>query len=501
MSVARMALGRHSSFAYRIHPLFRRYIPQLRISGGIAKPGHGIKVQRGLFTTNNKTTPLSLSGRLDAWFSVKFPRVSRLAKNAFFRAVLRIFRISAVGIGLYSVGKAQGIHDYVRDPEAHDQSFILGALGSMQARSVETSLGREKHQTLKIDFENGGAQSQAMTREYKRLAAIGKRLVAAAHEHVRDVMLMELIEPGTLVTAKVGGKTFENVRVVGPVPAASAKQPSASSASPSSVGRPHQNPLAYRVALPQSKSKVKEKQQKELTVNGEAAVVVSRADLVAPTDLRLKESLKLLEKRWDFYLYESASPNAFVQGMLPCKVFVATGLMAGSLCENDDEVAMVIGHELAHTILDHAGEGMDAAMAALLAQVVLLSLLDPTGVLTLAFELFGFGAVAKYAYLLPSKRCHESEADHLGLTIAAKACYNPDKAIKFFDKLHALEVKFGQDSNAGGRRWTSDHPPTADRSAAMHSASEKANADFAKCKCKKEKSSVAASWTAFVMGK
>lgn len=111
-------------------------------------------------------------------------------------------------------------------------------------------------------------------------------------------------------------------------------------------------------------------------------------------------------------------------------------------------------------------------------------MLDPTGILTLVFEVFGLSMFAKYAYLLPDKRCHESEADALGLTIAAKACFDPEKAIGFFDKLHALEVKMEQDSASGGRRWTSDHPPTPDRSTAMHASVEKAQEDF-KCNCTK----------------
>ena len=98
-------------------------------------------------------------------------------------------------------------------------------------------------------------------------------------------------------------------------------------------------------------------------------VVLKREDLFTPQDVKLKESLNLLERRWQFFLYEAKSPNAFVHGMLPCKVFVSTGLLANTLCDNDDEVAMVIGHELAHTILDHAGEGMDATVTALLIQV------------------------------------------------------------------------------------------------------------------------------------
>jgi predicted Zn-dependent protease len=132
-----------------------------------------------------------------------------------------------------------------------------------------------------------------------------------------------------------------------------------------------------------------------------------------------------------------------VAGLLPGRVFVASALVRG-FCANDDELAMVMGHELAHTILDHAARDLDNMASAAVVQLVVLSLLDPTGLGTLLFELLGAGALfSKYAYLLPAKRCAESEADALGLTLVAKARYSPARAICFFERLHALEHATG----------------------------------------------------------
>jgi len=118
-----------------------------------------------------------------------------------------------------------------------------------------------------------------------------------------------------------------------------------------------------------------------------------------------------------------------------------------------------MGHELAHTILDHAEQDMNNMAAAAVVQLMVLSLLDPTGLGTLLFELFGVGSlVSKYAFLLPAKRCSESEADALGLTLVAKARFNPKQAVGFFDKLHALEEKH----NAGGVRVCCEGITTVD---------------------------------------
>ncbi len=106
--------------------------------------------------------------------------------------------------------------------------------------------------------------------------------------------------------------------------------------------------------------------------------------------------------------------------------------------------------------------------------MVVLALLDPTGVSAFLVEVFGLGALLRYALALPSERCHESEADDLGLDIAAGACYDPNLAAGFFEKLAALEGALP------GMAWASDHPPSGDRFQAMRARAGQAQAE-ARC--------------------
>lgn len=56
---------------------------------------------------------------------------------------------------------------------------------------------------------------------------------------------------------------------------------------------------------------------------------------------------------------------------------------------------MVLGHELAHTILDHTGDSLKSAGMVAMVQVALLTVLDPTGFLIFIFELGGMGWIIR----------------------------------------------------------------------------------------------------------
>jgi len=108
-----------------------------------------------------------------------------------------------------------------------------------------------------------------------------------------------------------------------------------------------------------------------------------------------------------------------------------------------------MGHELAHTILHHGGQDWSNMATALIVQLALLSVLDSTCVSTLFWELFGTGALfctfsfKRFAFLVPSTRACESEADMLGLSLVAKARYNPARAVDLFQRFKAFERTHG----------------------------------------------------------
>ena len=119
--------------------------------------------------------------------------------------------------------------------------------------------------------------------------------------------------------------------------------------------------------------------------------------------------------------------NAFV---LPGNhIFVMTGLF--KYVQTEDELAAVLGHETAHNVARHAGEKMSGSIVVSL--VARLSLLfDPSGVV------FAILVPAASVFReLPNSRTQETEADEIGLTISARACYDPRAAKRVFEKMKA----------------------------------------------------------------
>jgi predicted Zn-dependent protease len=145
-----------------------------------------------------------------------------------------------------------------------------------------------------------------------------------------------------------------------------------------------------------------------------------------------------------FTVIRSDMANAFV---LPNNhVFVLTGLFR--YARDEDELAAVLGHEQAHCLARHAGERVSGGfLTSIIARFVLL--LDPTGVL---YALF----VPASALLreLPHSRDQEIEADHIGLYLAAEACYDPRAAKRVFGRMKAGD---GGDA-AATPEFVSTHP-------------------------------------------
>lgn len=118
--------------------------------------------------------------------------------------------------------------------------------------------------------------------------------------------------------------------------------------------------------------------------------------------------------------------------------------------ENDDELALVVGHELAHNILNHAGKKVGNSA---IGTVFDLLILATTGVDTGGT----FGEVGSQAY----SQSFESEADYLGMYIVASSGYDIEKATLFWRKM-AVEHP-----SAIVKRYDSTHPSTPERFAAL----------------------------------
>lgn len=159
---------------------------------------------------------------------------------------------------------------------------------------------------------------------------------------------------------------------------------------------------------------------------------------------------------WEFVLFDVPKQiNAFA---LPGgKVGVFTGLLR--IIDNDDQLASVLAHEIAHVTAKHTHERL--TQAGLVQSGGLLAggaVAASTGSLTLGNNaaqgmglLGGIGVIA-------FDRGKEKEADHIGLIYMARAGYNPEEAIKVFEKLEAEAA--GQPVPSG---WFSTHPSNPER--------------------------------------
>ncbi len=137
--------------------------------------------------------------------------------------------------------------------------------------------------------------------------------------------------------------------------------------------------------------------------------------------------------KWEFNLVKNDQKNAFC---LPGgKVVVYTGIL--SVAKNDDQLATVMSHEIAHALARHGAERMSTGMLAqgvqLLGNIVLGSQAPEY---TNAFNV-AYGAGAQYGVLLPYGRLQESEADEIGIHLMHKAGYDLNEALKFWQNMSA----------------------------------------------------------------
>jgi predicted Zn-dependent protease len=179
---------------------------------------------------------------------------------------------------------------------------------------------------------------------------------------------------------------------------------------------------------------------------------------LAPTDNAQLQRLRYIAKRiipftagcnprsqqwrWDVNLIGDQQLNAFC--MPGGKIAFYYGILA-KLQLDDDEVATIMGHEVAHALLEHARERMGKTMVT-------------RGVIELGAALFGLGGAGTtlanmggQLLALKFSRNDESEADALGLVLSAKAGYRPAAGVTLWQKMLAA-------SKGAPPQWLSTHP-------------------------------------------
>ena len=156
-------------------------------------------------------------------------------------------------------------------------------------------------------------------------------------------------------------------------------------------------------------------------------------------------------KSWDWSIKIIDDPETVnAWAMAGGKMALYTGLVK-KIKPSDDELAQVLGHEIGHALAKHSAEKMSVAMAS---QIGVMAV----GVATRSdgLALTGASLAAALAVQMPNSRAAESEADRIGIELAAKAGYDPHAAVTLWQKM----------AKVGGKsppEFLSTHPAPGNR--------------------------------------
>jgi predicted Zn-dependent protease len=156
-------------------------------------------------------------------------------------------------------------------------------------------------------------------------------------------------------------------------------------------------------------------------------------------------------KNWDWSIKIIDDPETVnAWAMAGGKMALYTGLVE-KLKATDDELAQVLGHEIAHALAKHSAEKMSVAMASSIGVAAVGIAAEHKGL-----ALTGAALAASLAVKMPNSRAAESEADEIGIELAAKAGYDPRAAITLWQKMAQVGGK-------GPPEFLSTHPAPENR--------------------------------------
>lgn len=134
---------------------------------------------------------------------------------------------------------------------------------------------------------------------------------------------------------------------------------------------------------------------------------------------------------WEITVFEDETPNAFA---LPGgKIGVNSGML--KVAKNQDQLATVIGHEIAHVLSRHANERLSTQYAAQTGVTIVSVIAGGSPESQSVVGLLGAGV--QYGVILPFSRTQESEADLYGLDLMAQAGFNPAESVALWKNMEA----------------------------------------------------------------
>jgi predicted Zn-dependent protease len=137
-------------------------------------------------------------------------------------------------------------------------------------------------------------------------------------------------------------------------------------------------------------------------------------------------------RQWNWQLTLINAPTLNATCAPGGKITFYTGLIE-QLNLTDDEIAAIMGHEIAHALREHGRERLSQAMTQNALTSIALAAAGPYGSAVNAAN-----QAAQYILVLPNSRQNESEADAIGIELAARAGYNPQAAISVWQKMNKV---------------------------------------------------------------
>jgi predicted Zn-dependent protease len=157
------------------------------------------------------------------------------------------------------------------------------------------------------------------------------------------------------------------------------------------------------------------------------------------------------DAKWEFVVFESKEANAFC---LPGgKVGVYTGILP--ITRDEAGLATVLGHEIAHAVARHGGERMSEALAVQTGGKLVGASLSNADPRWQSAANIAYGVTSKVGLELPHSRKQESEADEIGLLYMARAGYDPEAAVEFWQRFGAYNQ---QQQGASTPAFLRTHP-------------------------------------------
>ena len=189
-------------------------------------------------------------------------------------------------------------------------------------------------------------------------------------------------------------------------------------------------------------------------VSKETASTNSRyQQIVERVGLRIAAVCERHDYHWETRVMASEEQNAFC---LPGgKIVVYEGILP--VCQNEAGLAVVMSHEVAHVLARHGGERMSQTAAVNVVQTGVAYALRKKEQVAKDLWMRAYGAGTNYGFLLPYSRKHESEADHIGVMLMAKAGYDPAEAPRFWTRFASAG------KSAKPPEFLSTHPADARR--------------------------------------